>query len=189
MRLLAVEDERKTATHLASHADYDLIILDVMLPERHGRSVIAELRRAGKQTPVLFLTARDASEDGVSLAVAAPEALTFELDRTLFQRAVGNLIENSLAHTPREGAITRSAAGRDGNVLVPVLHTGWGIPAEDLPRVCDPFHRVDRARSKHTGGVGLGLAIVKSIATLHSGTLRIESELGRGTRVRLSFPQ
>jgi len=65
MRLLAVEDERKTATHLASHADNDLIILEVMLPKRHGWSVMAELRRAGKQIPVLFLTARDAIQDRV----------------------------------------------------------------------------------------------------------------------------
>ena len=130
-----------------------------------------------------------ASEASVCLAVAAPEALTVDLDRTLFQRSVGNLIENSLTHTPRGGAINLSAAVEDGNVLVSVSDTGCGIPAEDLPRVCDRFHRVDRARSKHTGGVGLGLAIVKSIATLHGGTLRIDSELGRVTRVTLSFPQ
>jgi two-component system copper resistance phosphate regulon response regulator CusR len=88
MKLLVIEDERKTATYLrkgltengfavdvaaqgddglrlARTADYDLIVLDVMLPGRDGWSVLEELRRAGKQTPVLFLTARDAVPDRV----------------------------------------------------------------------------------------------------------------------------
>jgi two-component system copper resistance phosphate regulon response regulator CusR len=86
MRLLAVEDERKTATHLASHADNDLIILEVMLPKRHGWSVMAELRRAGKQIPVLFLTARDAIQDRVQgLEMGANDYLIkpFESERLL----------------------------------------------------------------------------------------------------------
>ena len=88
MRILVIEDERKTATylhkglsesgfvvdtanrgddglHLALTQDYDLIILDVMLPERDGWSVLAAIRQAGKQTPVLFLTAKDAVADRV----------------------------------------------------------------------------------------------------------------------------
>src|SRR5439155_5154084 len=88
MRLLIVEDEQKTAAYLhkglsengfvvdvtdrgeeglclARTGEYDLVILDVMLPERDGWSVIAEIRRSGKQTPVLFLTARDSVQDRV----------------------------------------------------------------------------------------------------------------------------
>jgi len=88
MRILIVEDERKTAAylrkglsesgfvvdvanqgddglHLALSQDYDLVVLDVMLPERDGWSVLAAIRQAGKQTPVLFLTARDAVPDRV----------------------------------------------------------------------------------------------------------------------------
>lgn len=88
MRLLIVEDERKTASylhkglresgfivdvamqgedglHLALNGDYDLVILDMMLPERDGWSILAAMRRAGKATPVLFLTARDAVADRV----------------------------------------------------------------------------------------------------------------------------
>jgi two-component system copper resistance phosphate regulon response regulator CusR len=88
VKILIVEDERKTAAylrkglsesgftvdiaddgeeglHLAQTGDYDLIVLDVMLPERDGWSVLSEVRRSGKQVPVLFLTARDAVEDRV----------------------------------------------------------------------------------------------------------------------------
>jgi two-component system heavy metal sensor histidine kinase CusS len=130
-----------------------------------------------------------AGEAGVKLDLNAPDAIRADLDRTLFQQSIGNLIENALAHTPRGGVIQLSAAEHDGNVLVSVSDSGCGIPEEDLPRVCERFYRADRARSKHTGGVGLGLAIVKSIAALHGGDIRIASTPGRGTRVTLSFPQ
>jgi signal transduction histidine kinase len=73
-------------------------------------------------------------------------------------------------------------------LLVSVTDDGCGIPSEHLPRVFDRFHRVDAARSHNAGGTGLGLAIVKSVAALHGGDARIESAIGQGTRVTLSFP-
>jgi two-component system heavy metal sensor histidine kinase CusS len=130
-----------------------------------------------------------ASEAGISLQVEAPQAVTAPLDRTLFQRAVGNLIENALAHTPAGGVVTVSAAGREGAVEISVTDTGEGIPAAERDHVFDRFRRVDPSRSRHSGGLGLGLAIVKSIAALHGGQVRLESELGRGTRVTLAFPR
>jgi len=129
-----------------------------------------------------------AHEAGVSLRVDAVPALTAELDRTLFQRAVGNLVENALAHTPPGGSVKISAVQQNGSVCVAVSDTGCGIPAEHLPHVFDRFHRVDAARSKHEGGAGLGLAIVESIAHLHGGKAQLESEVGQGTQVTLVFP-
>lgn len=129
-----------------------------------------------------------ATEAGVHLDVAAAPGLTVRLDRTLFQRAVANLIENSLAHTNSGGHIQLECQRHNGTLLVSVADDGHGIPAEHLPRVFDRFHRVDPARSHHAGGTGLGLAIVKSVAALHGGEARIESAVGRGTRVSLSFP-
>ncbi len=128
-----------------------------------------------------------ASDAGIALDVAAaPE--TWALDRTLFQRAVGNLVDNALVHTPSGGRITLEAARTARGLAVSVADTGCGIPQEHLPRLFDRFHRVDPARSKNSGGAGLGLAIVKSIAALHGGTAEIASAPGRGTRVTLVFP-
>ena len=129
-----------------------------------------------------------ANEAGVSLDLAFPAGLTVPLDRTLFQRAVGNLIENALAHTRAGGRIQLEAARNNGEIAVSVADDGCGIPAEHVPRVFDRFHRVDAARSQNSGGAGLGLAIVKSIALLHGGDARIESALGNGTRVTLHLP-
>lgn len=129
-----------------------------------------------------------AGEAGVSIDLDVAADLTADLDRLLLQRALGNLIENALAHTPRGGTVQLSAAQDDGTLRLHVTDTGRGIPAEHLPRVFERFHRVDASRSKYTGGVGLGLAIVKSIATLHGGTVEVGSVVGVGTRFTLVLP-
>jgi two-component system heavy metal sensor histidine kinase CusS len=130
-----------------------------------------------------------AAEAGVCLRLEAPAGVSAELDRTLLQRAAGNLVENALAHTPSGGTVTLRAAPQNGNLQVEVADTGRGIPPEHLPHVFERFYRVDRSRTASTGGMGLGLAIVRSIAELHGGTARIESEPGRGTRVTLLLPR
>jgi two-component system heavy metal sensor histidine kinase CusS len=129
-----------------------------------------------------------AAEAGIQLSVSSSPNLIAEVDRTLFQRAISNLMANSLAHTTSGGRITLTASGNNGQVSVEVADSGSGIAAEHLPRVFDRFYRVDKVRSGTTGHVGLGLAIVKSITTLHRGSVSIVSEVGIGTRVNLLFP-
>ncbi len=130
-----------------------------------------------------------ATETGVRLDVGADRGLAANLDRTLFQQAVGNLVENALAHTNRGGHVSVNAARDNGNVRVEVLDDGRGIPPDQLPYVFDRFRRVDASRNSQVGGTGLGLAIVKSIAALHGGTVQIASQPGVGTRVSLFFPE
>jgi len=129
-----------------------------------------------------------AADAGVTIGVDAPAPLPARLDRTLFRRALGNLVENALAHTPRGGSVALSGKRENGALQVTVLDTGRGIPPEHLSRVFDRFYRIDPSRNAATGGMGLGLAIVKSIAELHGGSARLESEEGRGTRITLRFP-
>jgi two-component system heavy metal sensor histidine kinase CusS len=129
-----------------------------------------------------------AAESGIAIDLTVAGAVPAELDRTLLQRAAGNLVENSLAHTRKGGTITLAASRENGTVKVEVSDTGCGIPAEHLPRVFDRLYRVDRSRTAATGGAGLGLAIVKSIAELHGGTAEIASTVGKGTRVTLVLP-
>ena len=110
------------------------------------------------------------------------------LDRTLVQRAIYNLLDNALAHTPSGGRIALSLAQSDGRVTVSVRDTGCGIPEEQLPRVFDRFYRCDKSRTAGAGGAGLGLSIVQSIVKLHGGSARIASPPGGGTEVALTFP-
>jgi two-component system heavy metal sensor histidine kinase CusS len=130
-----------------------------------------------------------ATEAGVRLAVALQGQVPADLDRPLFQRAVGNLVANALAHTPPGGSVTLSATGDDTATRVEVADTGCGIPAAHLPHVFDRFYRADDARSSRNGNVGLGLAIVRTIVELHRGAVEVRSEVGRGTRVSMTFPR
>jgi two-component system heavy metal sensor histidine kinase CusS len=129
-----------------------------------------------------------AGELGVLLRVEAPEGLRAELDRALFQRAAGNLIENAMKYTPVGGTIQLKASGENEKIRVEVSDTGNGIPPEQVSRVFDRFYRVDPSRSPLSGGAGLGLSIVKSIMDLHGGTVEIQSEPAKGTTITLLFP-
>lgn len=121
------------------------------------------------------------------LAIVCTGDAKFFADEMLFSRAVSNLVENALRHTPAGGSIEISIAQRDTTSTVVVKDTGAGIAAEHLPRVFDRFYRAESSRSSE--GVGLGLALVKSIMDLHGGTATIESEPAHGTAVTLSFPK
>ncbi len=129
-----------------------------------------------------------AADAGIVLTVEAADDLAANLDRTLWQRAIGNLIENAVDHTPPGGHATVKAS-RDGDTLcVQVSDTGCGIPPEHLAHVFDRFYRVEPSRSTRSGRLGLGLALVKSIVALHGGSVEIASEAGRGTQVTLRLP-
>jgi two-component system heavy metal sensor histidine kinase CusS len=128
-----------------------------------------------------------AEEAGIDLALSAPPHLACRLDRTLFQRALGNLLTNALAHTPDGGRVIVSASSGPEGLTLSVADSGVGISPEHLPHLFDRFYRPDPARSSGQG-VGLGLAIVKSIAELHGGRASVASRPGAGCVVTLNFP-
>jgi two-component system heavy metal sensor histidine kinase CusS len=107
-------------------------------------------------------------------------------DSDLFERALGNLLDNALRFTPQHGSIDIALSERDAVFEVAVSDTGCGIAPEHLPRVFDRFYRAEPSRG--TDGAGLGLSLVKSIMDLHGGSATIESKVGRGTTVKLTFP-
>ena len=129
-----------------------------------------------------------ATDAGVVLRVCGAAGECAEVNRTLFQQAVGNLVSNAIAHTPPGGTITVSARADQNQLTISVSDTGCGIPREHLPRVFDRFYRIDQARTNSGQNLGLGLAVVKSIAARHGGHVDIDSEVGRGTEVRVILP-
>ena len=99
---------------------------------------------------------------------------------------MGNLLDNALRFTPEHGLIRIALSKHNIAFDVAVTDTGSGIAPEHLPRVFDRFYRAESSRG--SDGAGLGLALVKSIVDLHGGSAAIESEIGRGTTVKLTFP-
>ncbi len=105
------------------------------------------------------------------------------------QSAFSNLVSNAVRYTPAPGRV--SASWRllpDGGGEFSVLDSGPGIAPEHLPRLTERFYRVDRSRSRDSGGTGLGLAIVKHVVQRHGAVLKIESDVGRGSRFAIVLP-
>lgn len=130
-----------------------------------------------------------ARRKGVRLELDAPDDLWLEADAQALREILINLFDNAVRHTPREGEVRLEAYRVDGAIEIVVADTGSGIAVEHLPRVFERFYRVDVGRSRAEGGTGLGLAIVKHFVEAHGGAVTIESEVGRGTTVRLRFPE
>lgn len=106
-------------------------------------------------------------------------------DPARIEQVFYNLLDNALRYSKEPSPITiRARPGEaDGTVECAVIDEGIGIPAPDLPRIFERFYRVEKARSRTLGGTGLGLSIVKHIIAAHGGTIRAESEVGRGTTI------
>jgi two-component system, OmpR family, phosphate regulon sensor histidine kinase PhoR len=117
-----------------------------------------------------------------------PEALTLRADEARLHEVLYNLLENAVKYSHENGRIDLGATKHGDEVALSVTDNGLGISKDDLPRVFERFYRADKARSRELGGTGLGLAIVKHIAQLHGGRVEAESEMGRGTTIRVVLP-
>jgi len=98
-----------------------------------------------------------------------------------------NLCDNAIRYNNAGGSVKVWVTRVDGHAVLSVADTGIGIPAEDQERIFERFYRVDKSRSQSTGGTGLGLAIVKHIVEQHGARLELDSQLGKGTEIRVVF--
>ncbi len=109
---------------------------------------------------------------------------TLPMDFDLLQSMLINLVDNA-AKASKEGQSIDLKA--HGNTITVADH-GAGIPKDELHRIFDPFYRVDKSRSRQSGGAGLGLALVQRIAQAHGAQIAVESSIGKGTEVHVVFP-
>ncbi|HEY4684511.1 MAG TPA: ATP-binding protein [Dehalococcoidia bacterium] len=128
-----------------------------------------------------------AERKGVSLSLRVGEDVgSADLDARRLERALSNLVHNAIKFTPEGGAVTVSAERAGDRLVVKVSDTGIGVAAEDLPRIFERFYKVDHSRA--SGGSGIGLAVVKHTVEAHGGSVKAESELGRGSTFSFSLP-
>lgn len=110
-------------------------------------------------------------------------------DRERLTQALRNLLENAVRYTPPGTQVTvRLEALPSGMATITVIDTGPGIAAEHVPHVWDRFYRVEKTRSRATGGMGLGLAIVKYIIEAHGGSVAVQSSIGQGSAFSMQIP-
>jgi two-component system, OmpR family, phosphate regulon sensor histidine kinase PhoR len=129
-----------------------------------------------------------ASQKQIALETDVPPGLpAVRGDASLLREVLQNLLDNAVQYTPAGGRIKVSAAAGAREAIVSVEDTGVGIPLVDQERIFERFYRVDAARSRQAGGTGLGLSIAKHIVEVHGGHLRVDSEVGRGSKFSFSL--
>ncbi len=165
LRLLSLAEARQLPLHVEQVSVADLL-------DDTYRSFV---REAGAQEVQLSV---EVAEDTASIIV----------DPQRMQQIFGNLVANSLRHTPAGGRIDLRAERRNDGVTITVRDTGRGIAASDLPHIFDRFWRGDKARSRQGNGAGLGLAIARQLVEAQGGRIEASSTLGHGTIFRIDLP-
>jgi signal transduction histidine kinase/DNA-binding response OmpR family regulator len=137
----------------------------------------------GALTAELASTFRSAIErGGLAFTVDCPPLPEHAyVDREMWEKIVLNLLSNAFKHT-LQGGITVRLRGAQGAIVLTVEDTGIGIAADEIPRLFERFHRVKGATSRSHEGTGIGLSLVQELVQLHGGSVRVESEPGRGSR-------
>ena len=143
----------------------------------------------------LLALAREAAESLQSAAAdrnvtIAVEGEPVELTgvRRLLYEIVFNLCDNAIKYNTDGGRVQVTVTKENETAAVTVRDTGIGIPPDQQDRVFERFYRVDKSHSKASGGTGLGLSIVKHAVQYHHGAIHLQSEVGKGTEIRVTFP-
>ena len=143
----------------------------------------------------LLALAREAAESLQSAAAARNVTVTVEGEpvaltgvRRLLYEIVFNLCDNAIKYNTDGGRAQVTVTKENETAAVTVRDTGIGIPPDQQDRVFERFYRVDKSHSKASGGTGLGLSIVKHAVQYHHGTIHLQSEVGKGTEIRVTFP-
>ena len=170
------------------------IIDDLLDVNRIGRNKM-ELRRTKVTLAEVVDTAVETASPsfaaaGVELQISLPsQPVLLDADLTRLAQVFSNLLSNSAKYTKRGGRAWLKAKREGREVVVSVMDTGIGIPAESLPFIFDMFSQVDRSIERQTGGLGIGLALVKGLTEMHGGRVSVESDGdNRGTTFTVRLP-
>jgi signal transduction histidine kinase len=129
-----------------------------------------------------------AESRGITTELSLNGPVTVQGDEGRLRQLLLILLDNALKYTDPGGRVDVTVEREDNRARLVVADTGIGIPAADQPHIFDRFYRVDRAREHESGGTGLGLAIARWIVIAHHGTIKVESESGKGARFQVDLP-
>ena len=185
------EAGRRFAERIGREAErLDLLtrdLLDLSRVER-GALDVEPVDLVGLVKEVVSGYADRAEERRIKLRTEVEPGVALRGDRAQLGLLLSNLIDNALRYTPAKGAVCVRLNAAESRAVLQVQDSGQGIPAGELSWVFERFYRVDKARTRQTGGTGLGLAIVRHVAEAHGGTVRVDSELGRGSTFTVALP-
>ena len=161
--------------------------------------MISRLESRGAKTEIVTIQVADLLEETVSsLATQAAErgvvihkqfeSFAIRADLRQMNELCMNLIGIQVKYNNTDGEIWVEARRENTDFVLTVRDSGVGIPQESLNRIFERFYRVDKGRSRKQGGTGLGLAIVKHVVNYYHGTVRVESEIGKGSTFTVRLP-
>jgi len=183
LRAEEVDDADERDKMLATIAEMDEMIGTTLAFARD--EVRAEPRRRVDVAALLASVVDDMADAGLPVTMAPAAPLTHECQPGALKRAITNLLDNAVKYGKRAQAAISTTANA---IEITIDDDGPGIPEAELPRVFQPFYRVEESRNRDTGGTGLGLAIAQSIVQAHGGELTLANRPGGGLRATIKLP-
>ena len=126
-----------------------------------------------------------ALEKKIKIKVESREGEIFGDEESL-EKMILIFLDNAVKYTPQGGKVWLKSWREKGKLVLEIKDTGIGISKTDLPHIFERFYRADKARVK--GGFGLGLALAKRIIEVHNGSVKVTSQVGKGTAFTIRFP-
>lgn len=174
---------RKEASRLVSLIN-DIIRLSQLDENHEPATETVELMEVAKE--VMDALAVPASKKDVELVLEAESCNILGVRRYIYE-IIYNLCDNAIRYNVENGKVIISINKESGCSILSVTDTGIGIAPEHQSRIFERFYRVDKSHSKETGGTGLGLSIVKHAVQYHGGKMTVDSEVGKGTTIKIIF--
>ena len=174
---------RKEATRLVSLIN-DIIRLSQLDENNEPATETVELTEVAKE--VVEVLTVSAAKRNVTLSLEGEPQTIFGVRRYVYE-IIYNLCDNAIRYTVDGGTVEIQIGKDNGRAVVSVKDTGIGIAPEHQSRIFERFYRVDKSHSKETGGTGLGLSIVKHAVQYHSGKVTLDSEVGKGSTITITF--
>ena len=164
-------------------------LLELSKIERHGFTLdVVPTKLQDILVRVVDLTSAQLENKNMQFDVEIEQDAVILGDVNRLMQIFTNLINNAIAYSKEETTVTLRISANDQYGIFEVKDEGIGIEKAEISRIFERFYRVDRARSRNSGGTGLGLSIVKHLIEAHNGKIMVESEVGKGTSIKVLLP-